>query len=82
MESIKLYVDGKEYVPTGEQEKPVAVTKWYDRYTRLWVVYKVDQYGYQYGDAQYVYGKKEAERTANEFVDEIKEKYGKCLIAK
>ncbi len=36
------------------------VEKWYDRYTRSWVVQVKDKNGYQVGNAVYVYSKREA----------------------
>lgn len=38
-----------------------SVDAWYDRHTRLWCVQLLNKDGYQVGDAEYVYGKAEAE---------------------
>ncbi len=70
--TIKLYVDGIEYTP-GEERKPeaVAVEMWYDRRRREWVLYTVDENGYQVGDTRYAFTKTEANDLKKEMEKEL-----------
>ena len=59
--------------PEQQQEpKATHVDAWYDRHTRLWVIQCLDEDGYQVGDAQYVYGKKDAMDRKAELERELK----------
>lgn len=60
MMSIKLKVDGVEWIPEIEEAEAVAVEAWYDRHRREWVIYPVDADGNQIEAARYGFGKKEA----------------------
>ena len=53
-------------------ETVASIDAWYDRYTKLWVIQKLNKDGYQIGDATYVAGKKAAMKEAAE----LKAKYG------
>lgn len=64
--TIKLIVDGKEYTPTAEDRKAVAIEMWYDRHRREWVLYPVDNEGNQLNEAVYGFGKDEAKRIRKE----------------
>lgn len=44
-----------------------TVRKWYDRYTRSWVVQVIDHLGNQVGDADYVYSRAEAEALERQY---------------
>ena len=55
----------------GFDEKVVSIDTWYDRYTKLWVIQKLNKDGYQVGDADYVYGKQAAMKET----EELKKKY-------
>jgi len=44
---------------------------WYDKYTKSWVVRKIDFEGNQIGNAYYVYSKREALDIVNEFNKDI-----------
>ena len=54
--------------------EPIAthVDAWYDRHTRLWVIQKLTDEGYQVGDAVYVYGKADAMETKKQMEEELK----------
>lgn len=57
---MKIYVDGVEYIPTAEEATATAVTMWYDRHRREWVIYPVDAEGNQLAEAVYGFSKQEA----------------------
>ncbi len=48
------------------------VEKWYDKYTKSWVVQKLDSEGNQVGRADYVYTKREASNLTKEYKQDIK----------
>ena len=47
--------------------KAVKVDAWYDVHTKLWCIQKLDEDGYQVGDAEYVYGKANATQVKEEW---------------
>lgn len=68
---LKLIVN--EVVVGTEQEvdkTPVKIECWYDRHYRHWVLYPVDKNGYQWVEARYAFGKKEAMETKAEMEKE------------
>lgn len=67
MKIINFSADDTEF-----DENVVSIDTWYDRYTKLWVIQKLNKDGYQVGDADYVYGK----QTAMKETEELKKKYG------
>lgn len=64
--------DGTEYRPAELGEKAVAIEMWYDRHRREWVLYPVDENGYQLAEAVYGFGKAEAKALKVE----LEEQYG------
>lgn len=70
--TIKLFVDGEEYIPQANEAKADHIEMWYDRHQKLWTLYPVDAEGFQIAGAEYGYGKKEALRIKKE----LEEEYG------
>ena len=64
---MKFYFSNHHKVST-----PKSVDKWYDRYTRSWVVQLKDQNGFQIGDAYYCGSRVEAETEENRLKGEYK----------
>ena len=61
------------YEPTEEKEtKVVSIDKWYNKSLRLWELSKKDEEGNQIGETVYIYGKKAAEKTYKEMLEELK----------
>ena len=50
--------------------KSVKIEMFYDPHLRLWTLYPVDENGYQTGNAEYAYGKKDALFTKQCMEDE------------
>ena len=69
---MTIKIDGKEYIPTGEQPKASRIEMWYDRHFRHWVLYPVDADGTQIAEATYGFGKPEALRIKAELEKEWK----------
>ena len=67
---MMILINGIEYEPTTEESKAVSIECWYDRHTRLWTLYPVDENGYQLDGATYAYGKAEAMRVKKELEEE------------
>lgn len=68
--TIRIFVDGVEWIDEGKEVSPVKVDMWYDRHRREWVIYPVDEDGNQYGEAQYGFSKAEALRIKKELETE------------
>lgn len=67
---IKIFNDGEEYIPDYEEPKATSIEMWYDRHYRHWVIYPVDEFGNQLAEAQYGFGKQEANKIKAELADE------------
>ena len=52
------------------EKKPVAISMWYDRHRREWVLYPVDEEGNQLAEATYEFSKANAERSKKGLEDE------------
>lgn len=71
--TIKIMVDGIVYNPGEEKEdKAVAIEMWYDRSRRNWVLYPVNEEGYQMAEAVYGFGKAEAKALKKDLEEEYK----------
>ena len=46
--------------------KAVEIEKWYDRHRREWVLYPIDENGYQLAGASYAFSKEESLRIKKE----------------
>jgi hypothetical protein len=62
----------KVNLPFNEQ-KAVSVRIWYDRSIKTWVIQKLDDRGYQVGDAEYAYSRGEALSLKIFYEKEIRE---------
>ena len=60
------------YEPTEKESKAVTIDKWYNKSLRLWELTQKDEEGNQIGETVYVYGKKAAEETYKEMLEELK----------
>lgn len=70
---IRIMVDGIAYNPDEDKEdKAVAIEMWYDRHRRNWVLYPVNEEGYQMAEAVYGFGKAEAKALKKD----LEEEYG------
>lgn len=67
-------IDGVEleYTPDVETETKVDhIEMWYDRHRREWVIYPVDENGYQAGDYRYGFSKVEAKQIKADLEAEL-----------
>lgn len=68
---MRIFVDGIEYIPNGNEQKAVAVSMWYDRHRREWVIYTIDTEGNQFSEARYGFSKAEAMSIKKEMEEEL-----------
>ena len=54
----------------SEEPKVVSVDKWYDRYSRSWIVQLKDESGNQVGDAMYFGNRESAEKEYSHLIKE------------
>lgn len=54
-----------------EVRKPVAISMWYDRHTRAWVLYPVSVEGYQLDTARYGFSRAEAKAIKEDWENEL-----------
>ena len=65
-------IDGIEYTPDEVKETKVHhIEMWYDRHRREWVIYPVDDNGYQLEAARYGFNKAEAKQIKAELEIEL-----------
>lgn len=65
-----MIINGIDYTPNYEEPKAVSIEMWYDKHYRHWVIYPIDEFGNQIGEAQYGFGKQDAKRIKDELADE------------
>lgn len=70
MEAIRIMVDGIEWNGESLEGTAQEIEMWWDRSRREWVLYPIDEHGYQLAGASYARNKAEATRMKKDLAEE------------
>lgn len=71
MDRIIIKLNGVEITGEPVERKCTGIECWYDPHYRHWVLYPVDENGYQLDEATYGFGKKEAVQMKKDMEAEL-----------